>query len=84
MGGLWLYVVMKIWATRQVERGELDRKDLVKVSNGNTLRRGKSRMGKRNSKKGRSGGLHAKTQGTMPSKIHKRKEDKAKGTPVKG
>ena len=72
MGGLWLHIVRKIWATRQVERGELDRKDLVKVSNGNIS--GKIRMGKRNSKKGRSGGLYAKTQAILPSKIHKRKE----------
>ena len=36
MGGLWLQVVREIWATRQVERRELDRKNMVKVSNGNT------------------------------------------------
>ena len=34
----------------------------------------KKRIGKRNSWRGRSWGLHAKTQAIMPSKIHKRKE----------
>ena len=37
MGGLWLYVVRKIWATRQVERGEFDRKDLVTVMAGKSI-----------------------------------------------
>ena len=42
-----------------------------------TLKEGaKAGWEKRNSKKGRSGGLHAKTQAIMPSKIHKRKESK--------
>ena len=74
MGGLWLHVVRKICATRQVKEENWTEKTWSKLVM-ETLKEGaKSRKGKRNSKKGRSGGLHAKTQAIMPSKIHKRKE----------
>ena len=43
MGGLWLHIVREIWATRQVERRELERKDMIKVSKGNTLKKGQKK-----------------------------------------